>query len=335
MKRLLSINLLLLICACLFAQQPVKKLGIIGLDTSHSTAFSKLINGAEEGWADGFKVVAAYPYGSQTIKSSYERIPKYIEEVKTYGVEIVESLSELIDKVDYVLLETNDGRLHLEQAMEVFKAGKPCFIDKPVGATLGDAIAIYQMAEKYNIPVFSSSALRFSKKNREVRAGLYGEVMGADCYSTHKVEPTHPDYGFYGIHGVESLFTAMGTGCEKVTCFTSEVGDVATGIWKDGRIGTFRALVKGPGGFGGTLMTTKKKITSAAGYEGYKCLLEEVLDFFRTGKAPVSKEETIEIFTFMRAANMSKAKGGVPVTMEAAYKSGQKEAAKLIKKYNK
>lgn len=334
MKRISSIFAALLLCTGLFAQEPVK-LGIIGLDTSHSTAFSKLINTAPEGWAEGFKVVAAYPYGSQTIKSSYERIPKYIEEVKTYGVEVVDSIDELLKKVDCVFLETNDGRLHLEQALQVFKSGKICFIDKPVGATLGDAIAIYAMAEKYNIPIFSSSALRFSKKNREVKAGLCGEILGADCYSQHKVEPTHPDYGFYGIHGVESLFTAMGTGCEKVTCLSSEMGDVVTGLWKDGRLGTFRAVVKGPYGFGGTLITTKKKFTPAAGYEGYKCLLEDVLKFFKTGVAPVSKEETIEIFTFMRAANMSKAKGGAPVTMEQAYESGLKEAKKLIKKYDR
>lgn len=334
MKKTLSIIASLMLALTLYAQEPVK-LGIIGLDTSHSTAFSKLINGSLEGWANGFKVVAAYPYGSKTIQSSYERIPKYIEEVKTYGVQVVGSIAELLDMVDCVLLETNDGRLHLEQAIEVFKSGKICFIDKPVGATLGDAIAIYQMAEKYNIPIFSSSALRFSKKNREIKSGACGEVLGADCYSHHKYEPTHPDYGFYGIHGVESLFTVMGTGCKLVTCMASEKGDVVTGLWEDGRIGTFRAVVKGPYGFGGTVMTSKKKFTPAAGYEGYKCLLEEVLKFFKTGVPPVSKDETIEIFTFMRAANMSKAKGGAPVSMEEAYKSGLKEAKKLIKKYDK
>lgn len=334
MKKIITLLAAMTLCISAFSQEVVK-LGLIGLDTSHSTAFSKLINGTGEEWSAGFKVVAAYPYGSQTIKSSYERIPKYIEEVQTYGVEVVNSIAELLDKVDCVLLETNDGRLHLEQAIEVFKAGKICFIDKPVGATLGDAIAIYEMAEKYNIPIFSSSALRFSKKNQELRAGVHGTIQGADCYSPHKVEPTHPDYGFYGIHGVESLFTIMGTGCKEVSCMASEMGDVVTGKWEDGRIGTFRAVVKGPNGYGGTVLTTKKKFTPAAGYEGYKCLLEEVLKFFKTGVPPVSKEETIEIFTFMRAANMSKAQGGDVVSMESAYKSGLKEAKKLIKKYDK
>ena len=81
------------LCISAFSQEVVK-LGLIGLDTSHSTAFSKLINGTGEEWSAGFKVVAAYPYGSQTIKSSYERIPKYIEEVQTYGVEVVNSIAD-------------------------------------------------------------------------------------------------------------------------------------------------------------------------------------------------------------------------------------------------
>ena len=126
------------------------RIGIIGLDTSHSTAFTELINsGSDETFSKGFRVVAAYPYGSKTIQSSYERIPGYIEKVKANGVEITSSIADLLEKVDCVLLETNDGRLHLEQAVEVFKSGKICYIDKPIGATLGDAIAIYEMAEKY------------------------------------------------------------------------------------------------------------------------------------------------------------------------------------------
>ena len=210
------------------------------------SAFTELINsGSDETFSKGFRVVAAYPYGSKTIQSSYERIPGYIEKVKANGVEITSSIADLLEKVDCVLLETNDGRLHLEQAVEVFKSGKICYIDKPVGATLGDAIAIYEMAEKYNAPVFSSSALRFTPQNQKLRNGEFGKILGADCYSPHKVEPTHPDFGFYGIHGVETLYTIMGTGCESVNRMSSDRGDVVVGRWKDGRIGTFRAIIKG------------------------------------------------------------------------------------------
>ena len=333
MKNILFILLAFLSVSFRLYAQDVIKIGIIGLDTSHSTAFTELLNGdSDDKFVKEFEVVAAYPYGSKTIQSSYERIPGYIEEVKKHGVEITSSIAELLDKVDCVMLETNDGRIHLEQAMEVFKSGKICYIDKPIGATLGQAIAIYEMAEKYNVPIFSSSALRYSPQNQKLRNGEFGKILGADCYSPHKVEPTHPDFGFYGIHGVETLYTLMGTGCESVNRMSSQDADVVVGRWKDGRIGTFRGIKEGPAIYGGTAYTPKGSI-SAGGYEGYKVLLDQILTFFKTGVAPISKEETIEIFTFMKASNMSKEQNGKIVTMEEAYRKGLKDAQKLIKTY--
>ncbi len=332
-RKLLLLFAIAMLCSTAFSQQVVR-IGIIGLDTSHSTAFTELINGGKESWAEGFKIVAAYPYGSRTIESSYKRIPDYIEKVKSHGVKIVDSIDELLKEVDCVLLETNDGNPHLEQAIKVFRAGKPCFIDKPLGATLADAIAIYAMADKYGATFFSSSALRFTPANQQLRRGEAGEIIGADCYSPHSPEPTHPDFGFYGIHGVETLYTILGTGCNTVSRISTEQGDVVTGAWKDGRIGTFRAIVKGPHIYGGTAYTTKQAIATG-GYVGYKPLLREILNYFRTGKVPVSKEETIEIFAFMKASNMSKERDGDVVTIDEAMRAGEKTAKKLIKKYDK
>lgn len=325
-----------LLVACFTAQaQEVIRIGIIGLDTSHSTAFTELLNGtSDDPLVKEFEVVAAYPYGSTTIPSSRDRIPGYIETVKNFGVEITESIAELLDKVDCVLLETNDGRLHLEQAVEVFRSGKICYIDKPLGATLGEAIAIYEMADRCDAAVFTSSALRYSPQNAALRRGDFGKILGADCYSPHTVEPTHPDFGFYGIHGVETLYTLMGTGCEAVTRINSPMGDIVSGRWSDGRLGTFRAVVEGPAVYGGTAFTEKGTV-AAGGYAGYKVLLDEILRYFKSGVSPVSKEETIEIFTFMKASNMSLERGGRTVTMDEAYAEGVKEARKLLKTYDK
>ena len=330
--RIFLLSALLFMASIAVAKEPVK-IGIIGLDTSHAAAFAKLINGTPApDWASDFRIVAAYPHGSKTIKSSYERIPRFTKAVEKYGVKVVGSIAELLEQVDCVLLETNDGRLHLEQAVEVFKAGKRCFIDKPIGATLADAIAIYEMAERYNIPIFSTSTLRFTPRNQALRAGAEGALIGADCYSPHKVEPTHPDFGFYGIHGVETLYTVLGTGCEAVNRISSEKGDIVVGRWKDGSLGTFRALVGKPAIYGGTAFNEKQAV-EVGGYVGYQDMLKEILEFFRTGKAPVAKEETIEIFTFMKAANMSRERNGEIVTLEEAYAKGAKEAKKLLKAY--
>lgn len=314
----------------LFMAQAQIKIGIIGLDTSHAIAFTKFLNGADkkEEFKD-FKIVAAYPYGSRTIESSYKRIPGYIDQVKGLGVEIVPSIAELLKKVDCVMLETNDGNLHLEQAYEVFKAGKPMFIDKPLAATLAQSIAIYQLARDYNVPIFSSSALRFVPQNQKLRKGEYGKILGADCYSPATWEKTHPDFGWYGIHGVETLFTIMGTGCVSVNRMSAEGTDVVVGLWNDGRIGTFRGRRTGKSIYGGTAFTDKGA-EPVGPYQGYEVLLTEILNFFKTRVAPVSEDETLEIFTFMEASNESKRNDGKIILLEDIYRKGLAESRKLL-----
>lgn len=328
------ISIVTALCTIFSAEaQDVIKVGIIGLDTSHSTAFTQLLNGdGGDELTAGFRVVAAYPYGSRTIPDSFNRIEPYIEEVKKYDVKITSSIAELLEMVDCVLLETNDGQLHPEQAAEVFRAGKICFIDKPLGATLGQAMAIYRLAERYGVPMFSSSSLRYPAVTQDIRAGKFGNVIGADCYSPHHDEPHHPDFGWYGIHGVETLFTVMGTGCVSVNRMAASTGDVVTGRWADGRIGTFRGLKTGPGVYGGTAFTENGAV-AVGGYEGYKVLLDEILKFFKSREVPVSKEETLEIFAFMEASNISRDHNGRIVTLDEAYRKGEKEARKLLKAY--
>lgn len=330
MKQILSFLLFLALTLPLAAQQ---RIGIIGLDTSHSTAFTKLLN-SQDPATRAFEVVAAYPQGSSVIESAYSRIPKYTEEVQKYGVKITESIAELLELVDCVLLETNDGHLHLEQAAEVFRAGKKIYIDKPLGATLAEAIAIYALAERYGATFFSSSAVRFTPLNQEIRAGKYGRVTGADTYSPHHPEATHPDFGYYGLHGVEELYTVMGPGCEAVSRVHTADGDLVCGRWSDGSLGSFRAIIHGPGRYGGTAFTEKEAIRTG-GYVGYQPLVDAILTFFTTGVCPIDKEETLEIFAFMEASNLSLQQGGKTVPLASVRKKAEKEAARLLKKIDR
>lgn len=293
------------------------KVGIIGLDTSHSIAFTKALNDPDVSPdLAGFPVVAAYPKGSLEIESSYSRIPKYTEQVKEMGVEIVGSIDQLLDKVDVVLLETNDGNRHLEQALPVFEAGKPVFIDKPIAGSLSDAIAIFDASERYGVPTFCSSSLRYMENARAIRSGeAIGKVTGADTYSPASLEQTHPDLFWYGIHGVEMLFTVMDTGCESVVRVHTDGTDVVVGTWEDGRIGTFRGRRSGQHSYGGKAFGEDGEVEIGP-YEGYRPLLVEIIEFFRTGQPPISREETLEIYAFMEAADESKRRGGEPVPLE-------------------
>ncbi|QDU27977.1 Oxidoreductase family, NAD-binding Rossmann fold [Anatilimnocola aggregata] len=307
------------------------KAGIIGLDTSHVMAFAKELNNpkAMEDVAH-CRVVAAYPQGSADIESSASRIPGYTKSIQELGVEIVGSVEDLVKRVDCVLLETNDGRPHLEQALVAFKAGKPTFIDKPVAGSLADAVAIFQAAKKYNAPVFSCSSLRFAKGAQEIRNGAIGDVQGCDAYSPCSLEKTHPDLFWYGIHGVETLFTVMGPGCESVSRLSTPDCDLVAGVWNGGRIGTFRGIrSKGGTGYGGTAFGSKG-IREIGKFDGYRPLAVEIVKFFRGGPAPISAEETIQIYAFMEAADESKRQGGKPVSIDAVMKKAEVEAASRL-----
>lgn len=291
------------------------RIGVIGLDTSHSIAFTKTFNtDPPRPELAGMRVVAAYPYGSRDIESSVSRIPDYTKQVEDLGVKVVDSIPALLEQVDCVLLETNDGRPHLEQLRPVIEAGKPVFVDKPIAGSLKDCLAMFELAKQHNVPMFSSSSLRFMEGAQAARAGEWGTVTGCDAFSPCSLEVTHPDLFWYGIHGVEILFTVMGPDVETVSR-TSQAGtDFVVGTWKGDRVGTFRGIRSGKGGYGGTVFSDQGT-KQLEGFKGYDPLVMKIGHFFRTGETPVSAEETIAIYAFMEAADESKRQGGVPVSI--------------------
>jgi hypothetical protein len=314
------------------AAQEVIKVGMIGLDTSHAPAFTKLINNPDNtGDLAKLKVVAAYPGGSEDIPSSRDRVEGFTEQLREMDVTIVDSIEELLPLVDAVLLESVDGRKHLEQVAPVFAAGKPVFIDKPLGGNLAQAIAIDLIAKQHDARWFSSSSLRFSpsiiryREDPEFNEG----IQGATAWSPCSLETSHTDLYWYGVHGVETLYTAMGEGCESVVRIQTEGTELVVGTWEDGRIGTFRGIRRGKSGYG-LVVFGESEITMDAKYGGYKPLVERVAAFFLGGEAPVSNEETLEMFTFMEAADVSKERGGAPVSLEEVWFTGQSDASKLL-----
>jgi predicted dehydrogenase len=306
--------------------------GIIGLDTSHVVAFTSLLNGPKaKGELAGVRVTAAFPGGSADIPESRDRVAGFTKQLKdNYQVEIVDSIDALLGKVDVVLLESVDGRPHLDQAFPVLKAGKRVFIDKPVAGSLADAIAIFDLAAKYKVPCFSSSSLRFSPGIAGMRDNpQLGKVLGCDAWGPCALEPHHPDLFWYGVHGIEELYTIMGTGCDKVSRTHTRDMDVVVGTWKDGRIGTYRGLRRGKYDFGAIVFGSKNNLP-AGPYAGYQPLLEQICKFFRTGRPPVRAEETIEIFAFMEAADESKRQGGTPVALADVIGRARAEAARRL-----
>ncbi len=302
-----------------FAAQPIR-IGLIGLDTSHAPYFCRSFN--DSSFAEhvaGGRVVCAFKGGSPDIESSRTRIDGFTQEVQQkWGVEIVDDIPALLQKVDAVIVTSVDGRVHLQQVRPVLTAHKPVFIDKPMAASLPDVQEIFRLADHYQTPCFSASSLRFLKEfYTAMQEQSLGAVLGCEAYSPATIEPHHPDLVWYGIHGVEMLFTAMGPHCTGVQRVYEQDTDLVIGKWQDGRIATFRGLRSGHKGYGITVYGEKNIgqycVTDGAPYQN---LLQNVIEFFKTGKSPVPREETLAMFAFMEAADSSKKQNGAWIPLK-------------------
>lgn len=292
------------------------RLGLIGLDTSHVIAFTRILNDASRpDHVSGGQVVAAFKGGSPDVESSHTRVDGFTRQLQEdFGVAIVESIPALCQQVDAVLLESVDGRPHLEQARPVIEAGKPLFIDKPMAGSLRDVIEIFRLAKEAGVPCFSSSSLRYYPSLIDLKASDYGELKGAISYGPCALEPHHPDLFWYGVHPTEALFAVMGVGCVSVSRVHSEATDVVTGLWGDGKTGIVYGLRTGHTPYQVTVFGSKAVVNQQGG-GNYVPLVREIMTFFKTGKAPISARETTELFAFMEAADVSKQQGGRAVSV--------------------
>lgn len=302
------------------------KLGIVGLDTSHVTAFTEIINKPDApGHAPGGKVVAAFKSSSADIPSSVGTVEGYAAKLQAdFGVKLMGSIEELCAAVDCVLIESVDGRPHLEQARKVIAAHKPVFIDKPIGGSLRDAVEIFRLAKEAGVPVFTASAYRYYDSMVELKKTEVGEVRSAISYGPAHLEEHHPDLFWYGVHPTEALFTALGRGCESVVRSHTADTDVVTGTWSGGRVGVLHAIRTKPLPHKVTVFGTNGFAEQKSAGDSYAPLVREILRFFQTGVSPVTAEETLEMFAFMEAADESKRRGGAPVKLSEVLEAARK-----------
>jgi predicted dehydrogenase len=310
---------------------PPLRIGLIGLDTSHVIEFTRILNDpAAANHVPGARVVAAWKGGSPDVAASATRIERFTTELtQKWNVPLVDSIEELVKRVDAVMLTSVDGRQHLAQARPVFAAKKRVFIDKPMAGSLKDAQEIARLSKESGTPFFSCSSQRFAPELAALKASPeLREILGAATHGPAPIETYVPDMFWYGIHGIEMLYTLMGPGCESVSRTHTPDGDVLVGRWKDGRVGVMRGSRQGPSTYGAVAYGRNTILSFGAprpdapkeprAGNAYPSLLRAAVEFFRTGTPPVTPEETLEILAFMEAADMSKARSGAPVTLQDA-----------------
>lgn len=289
------------------------KIGMIGLDTSHCTAFARLLNDPDEEFhVPGGRVTVAYPGGSPDFELSRSRVEGITEELREhYGVRMVSSPEEVAEQSDAILLTAVDGRVHPELFRRIAPCRKPVFIDKPFAVSFRDAREMVHIAETHRIPLMSASSLRYAEPLVAALEEM-DEPYGCDCFGPMAIEPTQPGLFWYGIHGVEMMYAALGTGCVRVRAVSHPRQDVVVGEWADGRIGTYRGNREGNASFGALIHGGRGSVFADVARSRkpyYAGLLEQVMAMFRSGSPPLDVRETLEIIRFIEAANESRVTG--------------------------
>ena len=294
------------------------RIGIVDFDTSHVVEFTRRLNHvdvSEEQWVEGAKVVVGCP-GESLL--SPERIPGYTKQMQEYGVSLVDKPEEMIGQIDAVLIESVEGGFHYGRTAPFLEAGLPAFVDKPFTCDLAQAKALADLAQLKNVPIFTSSSLRYGLEIVEIqeKSSETGKILGVEVCSPAPLHPRNPGLFHYGLHGVETLYTLMGPGCEAVWSVSNDDADVVTGLWNDGRMGTMRGIRKGTQGYGFTAYCEKSIVrTSINASYIYRELLKRILQMFETGQPPIDISESVEIVAFIEAAMKSAANDGVKTAL--------------------
>jgi predicted dehydrogenase len=299
----------------------VLKLGMIGLDTSHAPAFTKLLNDSQDPFhVRGGKVVIAYPGDPSDFHMSYTRKDRFTKELsQQYGVKMTASIEEVAEYSDAILLESVDGRHHLSQFKRIAPYRKPVFIDKPLALSSDAASKIFRLAEQYQVPIMSCSALRYAEGLTRALEKNKDSIIGVDLFGPMPLEPAQPGYFWYGIHLADMLYAIFGKGCKSVTSVNNSMHDVVTAEWVDGRVAVLRGNRAGNQTFGALMHYEQNRQYVSVSPDDkpyYASLLEKIMEMFQTKISPISSEETLELIRFLEAANVSRERSGEVIKLD-------------------
>ncbi|UTE77437.1 Gfo/Idh/MocA family protein [Rossellomorea sp. KS-H15a] len=283
-------------------------IGMIGLDTSHCIEFAKLLNTPNHPYnVKGGRIVAGYPFYSADVEISKKRVNDFTETLRNdFNVMITESIEEVASRSDAFLMTAVDGRKHMELFKELLPYKKPVFIDKPLVLSVKEAKALFKMAHEYGVPVMSSSSLRFAESYQRIVKEHKESFTSIYVHGPLPMQEPMPGYFWYGIHMIEMVIAALGTGVKDVTVKSNRESEVVIAHWEDGRYALIRGEFNWHTRFGATLHTPNSFYyidISKDTKPFYASLLEEILLFFQTRNSSVRQEETLEVIRVIEMIN--------------------------------
>ena len=264
-----------------------KKIGFIDyyLDEWHANNYPAWIREASNG-----EYEVAYAYGEIDSPLGGRTTAQWCADM---GVEQINSIDELIEKSDCIILLSPDNpEMHWPLCQKPLRSGKRVYVDKTFAPTAQIARDLFDLAEEHGTPMFSSSALRFSTElmalpEKEVRFVLLSGPGKSGNYLIHQIEPM--------VQLIrEKALRVQYNGVAGAASYTVAFANGKMGAANLLEVGAFQTTVKFADG----------EVAAIAESTGtFDNLIRAMIGFFETGDIPVDKNETITIAEILEAAH--------------------------------
>ncbi|GAB4108612.1 MAG: Gfo/Idh/MocA family oxidoreductase [Phycisphaeraceae bacterium] len=280
------------------------QIAAIGIDSSHLPEFAKRIRKLRQDNQTRCRVTQMWTDGIH--KMPEDEVRKWQQQAEAEGVVMTDSMDDLLDAADGVMVLAVDGNRHLELAEKALMRGLPTYIDKPLACNLPDALKILELSQKHNAPCYSASSLRFANEVKNLDTLNLGQLEAIDAYGPGELNPAMKGLYFYGIHTIEMVDAMWGGGVAKVRCDQTENRDIVQLIYKDGRYAHLRMDRRGAYDFGATVHGSQAIHSFKVDFSQiYDRLIEGMVRFFEGGEPPATLDRLVEAIAIIETAHQS------------------------------
>ncbi|MCY9667986.1 hypothetical protein M5X11_24195 [Paenibacillus alginolyticus] len=261
----------------------MKKIGFIDyyLDEWHAEKYPEWIENASNG-----VMKVTYAYG----KKDSEKGLSNADWCEKKGIQLLCSIDEVVEKSDYlIVLSPDNPELHEELSILPLQSGKPTYVDKTFAPDRKTALLLFETAQRYGTPLYSTSALRFAT-----------EYVEADREGIETICSVGPGtYENYSIHQIEPIVSLMGCEPKQVMYFGTPKSPALLIRFANGR----QATINHFGWECPFRMTLNYDSCNAKTLKPesdfFEIFIKKMLTFFETGEPMVNPSETIAIITII------------------------------------
>ena len=211
---------------------------------------------------------------------------------------VVENMTDMIGKVDAIILARDDGENHLSMAKPFIEKDIPILIDKPLTDNAEDLKEFIQYYEKGK-SIMSCSSMRYADSILKLK-GKLGRILTANA-----VTPKY--WRTYGIHLIEGIYAVMGGGIKSVQNIGDEGKEIVHLCYVDGKhvvLQTFKGINSGIH-FAFYGEGNSEIVTSIDSFSSFKNTLSAFVKMLDSGKPPFDWHETVEMAKIVIAGRLS------------------------------